>query len=46
MKTKVLFLSAEADLRGGGEFFLLEVIAGLAGEFNIACVVPAPGPLA
>ncbi len=39
-------MSAEADVKGGGERFLWDVIGGLSEDFEIACVSPAEGVLA
>ncbi|MBF0595770.1 MAG: glycosyltransferase family 4 protein [Candidatus Omnitrophica bacterium] len=43
---RVLFVSAEAGVKAGGELFLMDVIKGLAPDMDMACVCPAEGELA
>jgi glycosyltransferase involved in cell wall biosynthesis len=43
---KVVFISSEASLKGGGETFLFDALCGLNGAFTVACICPAEGALA
>lgn len=43
---KIVFLTAESHLRGGGEFVLREIIRGLKDKYKIFCVCKNGGDLA
>ena len=42
---KIVFLSRAADLRGGGEFSLIDVIREMKDEYKILCVCKSEGAL-
>lgn len=39
----ILFLTSEAELKGGGEFYLRDAVKGLARSFRVVCGVPEEG---
>lgn len=43
---KILFFSGEADLKGGGEFYLRDIVDGLKGCYGLSCICPLEGELA
>ena len=45
-RKKIVFISGESELRGGGEIFLFDLVRGLKADYCCSCICPGEGSLA